>query len=124
MTFLRRYGRFLLLAFVPIAVGLELTMPENHTAIFCASVVAILPLAAMIGRATDVLADPGSRATCGYVRRDELAWPSVGAWDVGPSHVAQHVARRHVARRPSPVAQHVARRTCSHVALLHVAHST
>ena len=57
MTFLRRYGRFLLLAFVPIAVGLELTMPENHTAIFCASVVAILPLAAMIGRATDVLAD-------------------------------------------------------------------
>ena len=57
MTFLRRYGRFLLLAFVPIAVGLELTMPENHTAIFCASVVAILPLAAMIGRATDMLAD-------------------------------------------------------------------
>ena len=57
MTFLRRYGRFLLLAFVPIAVGLELTMPENHTAIFCASVLAILPLAAMIGRATDVLAD-------------------------------------------------------------------
>ena len=32
-------------------------MPENHTAIFCASALAILPLAAMIGRATDVLAD-------------------------------------------------------------------
>ena len=57
MTFLRRYGRFLLLAFVPIGVGLEMAMPENHTAIFCASVLAILPLAAMIGRATDVLAD-------------------------------------------------------------------
>src|SRR6187397_2710573 len=57
MTFLRRYGRFLLLAFVPIAVGLEMTMPENHTAIFCASVLAILPLAAMIGRSTEVLAD-------------------------------------------------------------------
>jgi Ca2+:H+ antiporter len=57
MTFLRRYWQFLLLGFVPIAVGLEMTMPENHIAIFCVSVLAILPLAAMIGRATDVLAD-------------------------------------------------------------------
>ena len=57
MTFLRRYWQFLLLGFVPIALGLELTMPENHTAIFCASVLAILPLAAMIGRSTEVLAD-------------------------------------------------------------------
>jgi Ca2+:H+ antiporter len=38
MTFLRRYWQFLLLGFVPIAVGLEMTMPENHTAIFGASV--------------------------------------------------------------------------------------
>ena len=29
MTFLRRYGTFLLLAFVPIAVALELIMPER-----------------------------------------------------------------------------------------------
>ena len=57
MTFLRRYWQFLLLGFVPTAVGLEMTMPENHTAIFGASVLAILPLAAMIGRSTDVLAD-------------------------------------------------------------------
>lgn len=57
MTFLRRYWQFLLLGVVPIAVGLEMTMPENHTAIFGASVLAILPLAAMIGRSTDVLAD-------------------------------------------------------------------
>jgi Ca2+:H+ antiporter len=57
MTFLRRYGMLLLLAFVPIAIGLELTTPENHTAIFAASVLAILPLAALIGRATDVLAE-------------------------------------------------------------------
>jgi Ca2+:H+ antiporter len=57
MNYLRRYWQFLLLGFVPLAVGLEMTMPENHTAIFCASVLAILPLAAMIGRSTDVLAD-------------------------------------------------------------------
>jgi Ca2+:H+ antiporter len=57
MTFVRRYGRFLMLGFVPIAIALEMTMPENHTAIFGASVLAILPLAALIGRATNVLAD-------------------------------------------------------------------
>ena len=56
MTFLRRYGTFLLLAFVPIAVALELIMPENHTVIFCVSALAILPLAAIIGRSTEVLA--------------------------------------------------------------------
>jgi Ca2+:H+ antiporter len=57
MTFLRRYGPFLLLAFVPIAVALELIMPENHTVIFCVSALAILPLAAIIGRSTEVLAE-------------------------------------------------------------------
>ena len=57
MTFLRRYGTFLLLAFVPIAVALELIMPENHTVIFCVSALAILPLAAIIGRSTEVLAE-------------------------------------------------------------------
>jgi hypothetical protein len=31
MSFLRRYAQFLLLGFVPIAIGLELTVPENHT---------------------------------------------------------------------------------------------
>ena len=57
MSFLRRYGLFLLLGFVPVAIALELLVPENHTAIFIASVLAILPLAASIGRATDVLAE-------------------------------------------------------------------
>jgi Ca2+:H+ antiporter len=57
MTFLRRYGMFVLLIFVPIAVGLEMMTPENHTAIFCTSVLAILPLAGMIGRSTEVLAE-------------------------------------------------------------------
>jgi Ca2+:H+ antiporter len=48
---------FLLLVFVPIAIGLEMMVPENHTAIFSASVLAILPLAGMIGRSTEVLAE-------------------------------------------------------------------
>jgi hypothetical protein len=37
MTFLRRCWQFLLLGFVPLAVGLERLMPENHTAIFATS---------------------------------------------------------------------------------------
>ena len=56
MSLLRRYWLFLLLGFVPVAIVLELTIPENHTAIFTASVLAVLPLAALIGRATDILA--------------------------------------------------------------------
>ena len=57
MTFLRRHGLSLLLVFVPVAVALEFITPENHTAIFGASVLAILPLAAYIGRATEQLAE-------------------------------------------------------------------
>jgi Ca2+:H+ antiporter len=57
VTFLRRYGLLLLLVFVPIAIALKFLMPENHTAIFAASVLAILPLAAVIGRSTEVLAE-------------------------------------------------------------------
>jgi Ca2+:H+ antiporter len=57
MSLIRRYGWMVLLGFVPIAIVLEWVAPENHTAIFVASVLAILPLAASIGRATDVLAD-------------------------------------------------------------------
>jgi len=41
---------------VPVAGALEFFAPERHTAIFIASAVAILPLAAYIGHATDVLA--------------------------------------------------------------------
>jgi Ca2+:H+ antiporter len=57
MSVIRRYGWVVLLGFVPIAILLEWLTPRNHTAVFAASVLAILPLAAMIGRATDVLAD-------------------------------------------------------------------
>ena len=57
MPFVRRYAWAALLVFVPVALVLEWVSPENHTAIFATSVLAILPLAAVIGRATDVLAD-------------------------------------------------------------------
>jgi Ca2+:H+ antiporter len=57
VSFLRRYAWVALLVFVPVALVLEWVTPENHTAIFATSVLAILPLAAVIGRATDVLAD-------------------------------------------------------------------
>ena len=42
---------------MPVAVGLELLAPERHIAIFFTSVLAILPLAAYMGRATEVLAE-------------------------------------------------------------------
>ena len=45
-----------LLIFVPIVIGLKLTNPEAHNAIFIAACVAILPLAGWLGRATENLA--------------------------------------------------------------------
>ena len=54
---LRNHGLLLLLGFVPVSIALELLAPERHIAIFCTSVVAILPLAAYMGRATEALAD-------------------------------------------------------------------
>src|SRR6187549_1120370 len=56
MSFLRRYAWTALLVFVPVALVLEWVSPENHTAIFATSVLAILPLAAAIGQATEALA--------------------------------------------------------------------
>jgi Ca2+:H+ antiporter len=53
---LKRRWKLLLLAGVPAAALLELTAPERHTALFVAAMLAIVPLAAYIGRATDELA--------------------------------------------------------------------
>jgi Ca2+:H+ antiporter len=44
-----------LLLFVPIAIGLELVMPESHTLIFLISCAAIIPLAGWLGHATEEL---------------------------------------------------------------------
>src|SRR5262245_37337530 len=54
---LGRYWKLLLLAGIPLAGALEFLRPEQQTAIFLASAIAILPLAAYIGRATDELAN-------------------------------------------------------------------
>jgi Ca2+/H+ antiporter len=48
-------GRWLLAA-VPVALVVGLVWPERHTLVFFVSVLAILPLAAAIGRATEALA--------------------------------------------------------------------
>ena len=39
-----------LLIFVPVAIGLELAMPEAHTLIFIIACIAIIPLAGWLGR--------------------------------------------------------------------------
>ena len=46
-----------LLLFVPITVALEYLAPERHLLIFVSSGLAILPLAALMGRATEQLAE-------------------------------------------------------------------
>jgi len=47
----------LLLLFVPIAVVVGYVAPDRHVLVFATSVLAILPLAACIGRATEALAE-------------------------------------------------------------------
>ncbi len=45
-----------LLLFVPLAIALELLVPERHLLVFLASALAIVPLAGWMGRATEQLA--------------------------------------------------------------------
>ena len=45
-----------LLLFVPVAIGLEVFAPERHLLIFITSSLALLPLAAWLGWATEQLA--------------------------------------------------------------------
>ena len=46
-----------LLVFVPVTVALEFLVPDRHLLVFVASWLAILPLAGLMGRATEQLAD-------------------------------------------------------------------
>ncbi len=48
---------YLLLVFVPVAIGLEFLKPDWHTAIFIASALGIVPLAGWLGTATEHLAE-------------------------------------------------------------------
>jgi Ca2+:H+ antiporter len=57
MDVLRRYSLPLMLGFVPVSVALAYWTPERHIAVFVTSILAILPLAGYIGRATDALAE-------------------------------------------------------------------
>jgi Ca2+:H+ antiporter len=57
MNFVKRYGILLLLGLVPLALVLRWLTPEQHSVIFFTSVLAIIPLAAQMGQATEVLAD-------------------------------------------------------------------
>ena len=56
LNWITRYWKVLLLGGIPIAVALEFLSPERQTAIFLTSAIAILPLAAYIGHATEELA--------------------------------------------------------------------
>ena len=49
-------GLLVFLGFVPVAIALHYLAPDRHIAIFFASILAILPLAALIGHATEALA--------------------------------------------------------------------
>ena len=57
MPLIRRYALPATLIFIPISVALAWFAPERHTATFVTSVLAILPLAGYIGRATEALAE-------------------------------------------------------------------
>jgi Ca2+:H+ antiporter len=46
-----------LLVFVPVAIGLEVFAPERHLLVFLASSLALLPLAAWMGQATEQIAE-------------------------------------------------------------------
>ena len=56
-----------LLAFVPIAIALEYLAPQSHLLIFVAAAIAILPLAAWLGRATEQLADRSGEGVGGLL---------------------------------------------------------
>jgi Ca2+:H+ antiporter len=57
MQFLKSHGAFILLAFVPAAAVLHFILLDRQTLVFVASAIAILPLTAYIGRATEALAE-------------------------------------------------------------------
>ena len=56
-----------MLAFVPIAIALEYLAPQSHLLIFVAAAIAILPLAAWLGRATEQLADRSGEGVGGLL---------------------------------------------------------
>jgi Ca2+:H+ antiporter len=57
LEWLRRHWSVILLSAAPVAAGIDFVVPEQQAVIFFASVVAIVPLAGYVGRATEILAN-------------------------------------------------------------------
>ena len=55
-----------LLIFLPVALYLEYFRPEAHTLIFFASCMAIVPLAGLMGKATEQIADRAGEGIGGF----------------------------------------------------------
>ena len=53
-----------LLAFVPVVFAVEKARPEAHTLLFVLSVLAIVPLAALLSHATESVAAKTAQALC------------------------------------------------------------
>jgi Ca2+:H+ antiporter len=63
-----RHNRLLwLLAFVPVVLALERAKPDAHTLLFVLSVLAIVPLAALLSRATEAIASRTGDAVGGLL---------------------------------------------------------
>ncbi|MBB4184767.1 Ca2+/H+ antiporter [Sinorhizobium terangae] len=58
---LRRTPLLALIVFVPVVIFLEQTAPQAHTWLFFLSVAAIIPLAALLSRATEAVAAKNRR---------------------------------------------------------------
>ena len=58
---------YALLVFVPAAILLEYARPEAHTLIFFAACLAIVPLAGLMGRATEQIADRAGEGVGGLL---------------------------------------------------------
>jgi Ca2+:H+ antiporter len=63
----RRYASHLALAAAPLAIALDLIAPDRHTAVFIACTIALVPLAAYIGRATEELAEAFGSGIGGFL---------------------------------------------------------
>ena len=107
-----------LLLFVPVAIGLEFLAPGQHLLVFATSSLAILPLAAWMGRATEQLAERMGEGVGGLLNATfgnaaeliiALAALRAGLHDVVKASIVGSIVgnpagarRRYVGRRVAP----------------------
>jgi Ca2+:H+ antiporter len=117
VPFLRNHGLLVLLGFVPVSIALERLAPDRHIAIFCTSVLAILPLAANMGRATEALAEHLGGGIGGFLNATfgNAAELIIGALALraGPDRSGQSVADR-IDRRQRAAVRHLLRQPGVH----------